>query len=34
MRSSFPWQGHPAYLFTTTQGGRFETATPFIFKIV
>jgi beta-xylosidase len=26
--------GHPAYLFTTTQGGRYETATPFLFKIV
>lgn len=26
--------GHPAYLFTTTQGGAYETATPFIFKIV
>jgi hypothetical protein len=26
--------GRPAYLFTTTQGGKYETATPFIFKIV
>jgi hypothetical protein len=26
--------GRPAYLFTTTQGGRYETATPFLFKIV
>lgn len=26
--------GHPAYLFTTTQGGKYETSSPFIFKIV
>ena len=26
--------GRPAYLFTTTQGGKYQTATPFIFKIV
>ena len=26
--------GRPAYLFTTTQGGKYETSTPFIFKIV
>ncbi|RPI19450.1 MAG: hypothetical protein EHM61_28300 [Acidobacteria bacterium] len=26
--------GRPAYLFTTSQGGRYETATPFLFKIV
>jgi hypothetical protein len=26
--------GRPAYLFTTTQGGKYETASPFLFKIV
>jgi hypothetical protein len=26
--------GRPAYLFTTTQGGRYETASGFLFKIV
>jgi len=26
--------GRPAYLFTTTQGGKYETSTPFLFKIV
>lgn len=26
--------GHPAYLFTTSQGGAYETASPFIFRIV
>jgi hypothetical protein len=26
--------GRPAYLFTTAQGGRYGTATPFLFKIV
>jgi hypothetical protein len=25
--------GRPAYLFTTTQGGKYETSTPFLFKI-
>lgn len=25
--------GRPAYLFTTTQGGKYATATPFVFKI-
>jgi hypothetical protein len=25
--------GHPAYLFTATQGGRFETASGFLFRI-
>jgi hypothetical protein len=26
--------GHPAYLFTATQGGKFETASGFLFKIM
>jgi hypothetical protein len=26
--------GKPAYMFTTTQGGAYETSSPFIFKIV
>ncbi|WP_460761495.1 glycoside hydrolase family protein [Niabella terrae] len=27
-------EGRPVYLFATSQGGRYETASPFIFKIV
>jgi hypothetical protein len=26
--------GHPAFLFTTSQGGKYQTASPFLFKIV